>query len=603
MTREESMYQATLKALQAGNHTRAKDLLTRLIKANPRNAQYWLWMSSVVNTKKERSFCLKEVLRLDPRNKEARIGLTMLGELPQNPDLILPYEQQKRKWEADLGPEFKDKNSLKGNKMWTTIGMVGGAVVILIALVLMGVLGVENSPIAFLMRRRATPTISKILPTYAAVTIPPEQTIQAPQEVPTRIVALIANYTPTPIYINTPHPVTEAYRTGINFFEQENWDDAIQYMLQVITIEPNSPDLYYYIGEAQRMKGDLKSALNTFGETIRDYPGFAPAYLGRARARLADTPGRWQEAQNDLKRAVQLDSSFFDAYLELARLEIIRENSAEALNWLEQAGELKPDSTLLYYTRARAYLLAGELDKAIDDAIQANQLDITFLEGYRLLGESYIAANRADEAVEALETYTTNLEKDAQALVWLGIAYYETDDLDRALNAFSQALDLDDRFFEAYLQRGIIYTQEKDYQAAQEDLEMALSINKNSFSANLTLGIDYLRLGFAGNAYQQFSISEAYAETNYDWAQIYYWRALSLEQLDENVAALRDWQALIRLDSEAIPPEWIQTAQERVSVPPTNTPILPTPTIANTRQPTATSAPTQTRWPTLTPTP
>ncbi len=603
MTREENMYQAALKALQAGNDTRAKDLFTRLIKANPRNSQYWLWMSSVVNTEKERSFCLKEVLRLDPANKEARIGLTMLGMLPQNEDLILPYDQQKRKWEVNLGPELEEKNSRMGNKKWVSLGMVGGALVILVALVLMGALGVENSPVAFLMRRRATPTVSKILPTYAVVTPLPEQALQTSEQITPTVIALNANYTPTPLYINTPHPVTEAYRTGIKAFEQGNWDEAIQYMHQVATVEPDAPDLYYYIGEAQRMKGDLKSALNTFSEIIQDYPAFAPAYMGRARARLADTPGRWQEAQNDLKRAVELDSGLFDAYLELARLEISRDNSMEALNWLEQAAQLQPDSVLLYYTRARAYLLAGEFESAIDDAVQANQLDITFLDGYRLLAEAYIAADLAEEAVAPLETYTAYRTEDVQAMVWLGTAYYAKDELDNALKAFDQALQLDDRQFEAYLQRGILYAQEENYQAAQEDLETALSINKKSFPANITLGIVYLKLGFDGNAYQQFSVSEAYAEEESDWAQIYYWRAQSLENLNEEIVAARDWQALLRLDPESVPPEWLSIAQERLAVPPTSTPTVVTPTIANTRQPTVTLAPTQTRWPTLTPTP
>ena len=603
MTREESMYQAALKALEDGNHPRAKDLLTRLIKANPRNPQYWLWMSSVVSTEKERTFCLKEVLRLDPASKEARIGLTMLGELPQNQDLILPYEQQKRNWETTLVKEFEGKTTLKNQKNWITIGMVLGALVILITLVLTGALGLENSPIALLMKRRPTPTVSKILPTYAAVTAEPEQTLPALQESPTVIAELRANYTPTPLYVNTPHPVTEAYRTGIRAFERGNWDEAIQYMRQVIAIEPDSPDLYYYIGESQRMKGDLKSALSTFGNIIQDFPGFAPAYLGRARARLADTPGRWQEAQNDLEQAVNLDSGLFDAYIELATLEISRENSGEALVWLEQAEQLKPDSPLLYYSRAKTLLLAGDVDAAIDNAGRSTELDITFLDGYRLLAEAYITAGQAAEAVPALETYNTYQEGDAQALTWLGMAYYAKGDLSNSLNAFNRALEADSRLFEAYLQRGVIYTQEEAYQKAQEDLETALSINKESFLANLTLGINYLQLGFAGNAYQQFSISEAYAEEPYDLAQIYYWRAQSLERLDEEVAALRDWQALLRLNPEAVPGEWIRAAEERISGTYTSTPTPLTPTVANTRQPTATLAPTQTRWPTLTPTP
>ena len=65
-TPEETMYQQVLVHIQKKENSRARDLLTRLIKINPNNTEYWLWMSAVTETTRERIFCLKEALRLDP---------------------------------------------------------------------------------------------------------------------------------------------------------------------------------------------------------------------------------------------------------------------------------------------------------------------------------------------------------------------------------------------------------------------------------------------------------------------------------------------------------------------------------------------------------
>ena len=48
MTAEETIFTEVLSALDKNEPERARDLLTRLIKANPNNPQYWLYMSAVV---------------------------------------------------------------------------------------------------------------------------------------------------------------------------------------------------------------------------------------------------------------------------------------------------------------------------------------------------------------------------------------------------------------------------------------------------------------------------------------------------------------------------------------------------------------------------
>ena len=100
ITPEDTIFQEAMSAIQAGEKNRARDLLTRLIKTDPSNAQYWMWMSAVVETSRELTFCLKETLKRDPQNATARRGLIIQGILPPDPSLAVPADLQRRNWET-----------------------------------------------------------------------------------------------------------------------------------------------------------------------------------------------------------------------------------------------------------------------------------------------------------------------------------------------------------------------------------------------------------------------------------------------------------------------------------------------------------------------
>ena len=86
-----------------------------------------------------------------------------------------------------------------------------------------------------------------------------------------------------------------------------------------------------------------------------------------------------------------------------------------------------------------------------------------------------------------------------------------------------------------------------------------------SFILNMTLGRTYLILEEYGNAYQKISECEAYAEGDQDWAQIYFWRAQALENLDGQAAVARkNWSNLLKLPEDTYPEEWKDIAEERL---------------------------------------
>ncbi|MDP3183981.1 MAG: hypothetical protein Q8M58_01785, partial [Anaerolineales bacterium] len=106
---EDTMLQEAIEALRKKDRAHAKDLLTRLLKADQNNATYWVWLSAAVDSQKERLYCLQTALKLEPGNAAARRGLTMLGALPPD-DSVPPFPLNRpRLWEEKLAIQEEEK--------------------------------------------------------------------------------------------------------------------------------------------------------------------------------------------------------------------------------------------------------------------------------------------------------------------------------------------------------------------------------------------------------------------------------------------------------------------------------------------------------------
>src|SRR5512133_1445425 len=133
-TPQEAMFTEVQSAIQAGDRARARDLLTRLLKIGQDNPEYWVWMSAVVDSSKERIFCLKEALRLDPQNSAAKRGLALVGAMPPEQSQVIPARYQKRNWQSRVkgmeGSEVQVKAPPK-----IQFALMGAALLVVVGLV------------------------------------------------------------------------------------------------------------------------------------------------------------------------------------------------------------------------------------------------------------------------------------------------------------------------------------------------------------------------------------------------------------------------------------------------------------------------------------
>jgi tetratricopeptide (TPR) repeat protein len=591
------MFQEAVDAARNKDYPRARDLLTRLLRTDQSNATYWVWLSAVVDTKQEQIFCLERVLKIDPQNQTARLGLVLFGKLPRDESLAHVPLTQTRSWDVEKIEKYKkpakekkpevvappepfiepvgiplDKKTKRRFPIVRVL-IFSGLSILALGLIYVGLFGLPfdlslpGPPIAAVQPSDTpvpAPTLgptATFLPTNTRVPQQPGPTATFIGPTPLRLL-LDVTYTPTPIYVNTPHPNSEAYRSGILAFERNDFENAIGFFNQVITTDPDAVDAYYYIGESHMRLEEYHPAVDAYDLAIDIDRTFAPAYLGRARARV--WRGLFVTVLDDLNTAIEYDPNLGEAYIERADEYIRQEEFEAALEDLDVVAELLPDSPLLFLLRAEAYMSLRQYDDALDNALRAFALDQTNLDIYLVLGRAYVAVDQPIKGLDMLETYIGYETRNPVGWLAYGRALHAAGHDQDALSAYNRALDFDVNFFAVYLHRGLAYVELGDGTRAVSDLDIAVIMFPESFAANLGLGRAKMLIDKPGEAYLIINASRSLTVDDTELAQLYYWRALSLEELDDIEYAIKDWEALLELPAESVPEEWITTAEEHL---------------------------------------
>ncbi|MGE5643358.1 MAG: tetratricopeptide repeat protein [Byssovorax cruenta] len=601
MAEDDVVFQEAVEALREGKKARARELLTGLLKTNQNNATYWVWMSATVDSTKERIYCLQTALKLDPENATAKRGLILHGALPAD-ESVQPFPVNRpRAWEEKLllaheKPKLKGWAAVRASPVARIGGFVALGAVIVSAVVfgfIIPRIGQQstiptNTP-------GPSPTWTLTPTSINATGQPSSASTSAPLAE-----LLPAPYTATPLYVITPRsPLTnDIYRSVKLAYEKGNWDEVIRGMQEILKLEPQSADVYYYIGEAYRFKGEYPNAITAYQSSLSVNPNFGPGYVGLARARLGLDSNT--DVTSFLDEAIRLDPNFGEAYLERAKARLRQNNISGALNDLAKADPLlKNSSPLVYFTLAQARYQEGDLEQALKAAQRANQLDVTSLPTYLLLGQIYADMGNHEEAVKALDLYLKYKADDSVAYLLLGKMEFENQDYEDTINAMDKAIALNRNERESYLYRFLSNVELGHGDQADEDIDKVLLYYSDNFDANIAVLRLHLLQGRNGSALLQLGKAEALAETDEQKAQVYFWGAILYETRKDWVKAAEYWQKLLDLPEDALPAGFRDQAEQHLAEIQSK---LPTPKVTNTpsRTPTRTPRPTDTRVPTHT---
>jgi serine/threonine protein kinase/Flp pilus assembly protein TadD/predicted metal-dependent hydrolase len=230
------------------------------------------------------------------------------------------------------------------------------------------------------------------------------------------------------------------YQNGVDLFHRFLSISAAEELSRATTIDSTFAMAHYYLGRTHQLNGDLPSSRRAYGQAIR----FANRASERERLviraayalRVEDdigkaivfgeelvrrfprekeghhslgvwyaSVGRFEEAIKSLERALELDSRWSASVNMMAYAQAYLRDYKEAHKTVDRYELLLPGDVNPFDTRADLYVVAGDLDGALESSLRSIEIDSSFIAPY--MKTSYIHALREDyeEALQHLETF------------------------------------------------------------------------------------------------------------------------------------------------------------------------------------------------------
>jgi tetratricopeptide (TPR) repeat protein len=370
-------------------------------------------------------------------------------------------------------------------------------------------------------------------------------------------------------------------------------------MQQVIDLDPNLADAYYFLGEASRLLGHPGEAVTAFDRAVTLDANFAAAYLGRARTLLGNRPN---ELPPDFDRAIRADPLLAAAYLDKGGYYASRRQWEKVDEVLAQAIDAGVTDPEVYIRRAEAQLNRTQYGAALESAIEGSANDPTNLDGYLMLGRAYVENDLHNAALWPLQTYTLYRPDDPVGLAYLARAHRGVGQYDSAFAEANRALELNERSAMAYQVRGFVLIFRHEYEAAVADFLAARRFGQTTFEIHYGLALAYngqqnvIDAIRSANTAMSTAIQQQDQQVrDRDKADVYTLLATIFEDTNPPRVsdALNNWRLLLTLQYASAESKSLAQSHilELTGEGPTRTPtVSPTPSLSP--QPTATSTPT-----------
>jgi tetratricopeptide (TPR) repeat protein len=241
-----------------------------------------------------------------------------------------------------------------------------------------------------------------------------------------------------------------------------------------------------------------------------------------------------------------------------------QEGNEAAVDLLSRAIEVDPSFVVATYSLGVVHSSLGNRWKAAAQFRASTQLDATYPEPAKALGDLYLSQPRRlfDQAVEAYSRAIELRPFYADAYVGLGDAKAAKSDIDGAIAAYQKALVYNPVNPRVHMSLGKIYYGEKGlYYEAVTAYKKAIDLDPHSVDARMGLGEVYEEKGLYKEATEEYrrviEIDAKHTGAMYNLALVY-------EKVDPR-AAITQWERYIELASPlATEKDWVDVARQHL---------------------------------------
>ena len=242
--------------------------------------------------------------------------------------------------------------------------------------------------------------------------------------------------------------------------------------------------------------------LNGIPERLRD--SYICNMLGAAHYQAGQIP----DAETAFQRAIQLDPQDYTGYYNLGRILAKFDSRETALQLLEKARSLAPQSVPILSALGTTYHLTGRIQEARVVFKDLLKLHPESTDPYELLGSSHLDSGEVQEALTYLVHAQGLPNTSAKIHYLLGLAYFDLGYAGQGEFHLKEAIRLDAGYCQAYFQLAKRKLSEGNPSAALAEARKAVQCDPEDPAAHYQLSQIHRRLGDLENARAEASIFE-----------------------------------------------------------------------------------------------
>jgi TolB-like protein/DNA-binding winged helix-turn-helix (wHTH) protein/tetratricopeptide (TPR) repeat protein len=278
-------------------------------------------------------------------------------------------------------------------------------------------------------------------------------------------------------------------------------------------VSPKAFDDYLqgrYLYWNRRTEENLNKAIVHFQNAIKEEPGYALAHVGVADCynalgvvQIGAMPPQDARrlAEENATKALALDPSLAEAYTALGYVKHYNWNWAGAEEDFKRAIDLNPSYANAHNFYASLLMSRGRIDESIASSTKARELDPFSLAISAQRGFLLENARRYDEAIEQLRGVIAMDPNHYQAHWFLSHTYAANKQFEQGIAAAQKAVDLSQRAPGALGMLGLTYALAGRTDDAKKILNELLELNKRRYVTPAALANVYIGLGDKDQAF------------------------------------------------------------------------------------------------------
>ena len=218
-----------------------------------------------------------------------------------------------------------------------------------------------------------------------------------------------------------PQPTYRQLEGDIRFAKQQ-YDEAYEIYNSLLSTNLRSPEIFFAAARCKEMQKDTIAMLALMDSTInmysRPYLKEAAPYIW-ARAEARRNAGRYREAINDMNEYETLMTATVNDnfYYIRHQVEIQGHLYQQALNDINRAIQMNPKEILYYAEKASLEIRVGLYDQAITTANECIAIDTQNSDGYLFLGLAQCLKGQKAEGIRNLQKAKELGDTQADALI------------------------------------------------------------------------------------------------------------------------------------------------------------------------------------------